>query len=110
MSHLYTITHLVNGAQRTASIEARDADEAQERFIDQCEATGSVHGTILSICAVAHGARLLISPDGMRGARVHQLDAPNPLYAGWTDLTDLDDDAFHRVVVDRQLATLAAAA
>jgi len=52
--------------------------------------------------------RLLVSPDGMRGVTVHPLDAPNPLYAGWTDLTDLDDNAFHLVVAGRQMVTLAA--
>jgi hypothetical protein len=45
----------------------------------------------------------------MRGANVHPLDAPNPLYAGWTDLTDLDDSAFHQVVAGRQLVALAGA-
>lgn len=51
--------------------------------------------------------RLLVSPDGMRGARVHPLDAPNPLYTGWTDLTDLDEIAFQLVVAGRQMVTLA---
>jgi len=53
--------------------------------------------------------RLIVSPDGMRGASVHPLDAPNPIYAGWTDLTDLDDDAFTLEVAGRQRAALAAA-
>ena len=51
--------------------------------------------------------RLLVSPDGMRGVAVHPLDAPNPMYAGWTDLTDLDDNAFHLVVAGRQMVALA---
>lgn len=52
--------------------------------------------------------RLLVSPDGMRGARVHPLEQQD-LYRGWTDLTDLDDDAFHLVVAGRQLVAMAAA-
>jgi hypothetical protein len=51
--------------------------------------------------------RLLVSPDGMRGANVHKLDVPNPMYVGWTDCTDLNDEQFHKLVAGRQLAALA---
>jgi len=51
MSKLYKITHLTNGRQQTVGIEARDADEAQERFVDYCESVGAVHGVILAIRA-----------------------------------------------------------
>lgn len=47
----YKITHLLNGREQNAAIEARDADEAQERFVDHCEAVGAAHGTILRIRA-----------------------------------------------------------
>jgi hypothetical protein len=53
--------------------------------------------------------RLMVSPDGMRGAWVHPLER-NSLYDGWTDFTDLDDKAFNLVVTGRQLVTLAARA
>lgn len=49
MRNLYKITYLVNGSQRTVAVDACDAGEAQERFIDHLEAIGAVHGTILSI-------------------------------------------------------------
>jgi len=52
MSQLFKITHRVNGALSTVAVEARDADAAQELFIDQCEAAGVVHDTIVSIRAV----------------------------------------------------------
>ena len=64
----------------------------------------------MSTATTTQQHRLLVSPDGMRGAKVHPLDEPNPLYAGWTDLTDLDDNTFHQVVAGRQLVTLAAGA
>jgi hypothetical protein len=51
--------------------------------------------------------RLLVSPDGMRGANVHTLDVPNPMYAGWEDCTDLNDEEFHNLVAGRQLAARA---
>lgn len=63
----------------------------------------------MSNTATTQQHRLIVSPDGMRGASVHPLDAPNPIYAGWTDLTDLDDDAFTLEVAGRQRAALAAA-
>jgi hypothetical protein len=47
----FKITHRVNTSERTVSVEARDADGAQEKFIDYCESVGLVHGTILSIRA-----------------------------------------------------------
>lgn len=50
--------------------------------------------------------RLLVSPDGMRGVNAHLLEAQNPLYTGWTDLTDLDDAAFEAEVTRRQLAAI----
>lgn len=53
-----------------------------------------------------HQHRLLVSPDGMRGANVHPLDAPSSLHTGWTDCIDLNDDEFHNLVVQRQLAHL----
>jgi hypothetical protein len=60
-------------------------------------------------CTPIKPHRLLVSPDGMSGANVHPLDAPNPLYAGWTDLTDLNDEAFELEVTGRQRAALATA-
>jgi hypothetical protein len=53
MSQLFKITHRVDGALRAVAVEARDADAAQELFIDQCEAAGIAHGTIVAIRAVA---------------------------------------------------------
>jgi hypothetical protein len=58
-------------------------------------------------CPTVHPHRLLVSPDGMSGANVHPLDAPNPLYAGWSDLTDLNDEEFEREVCGRQREALA---
>ena len=55
MNRLFNVTHRINGALRTVAVEARDADAAQEQFIDQLEAAGVVHGTIVSI-RVAAGA------------------------------------------------------
>lgn len=52
MNRLFKITHRINGALRTVAVEARDADDAQELFIDHCEAAGVVHGSIVSIRAV----------------------------------------------------------
>jgi hypothetical protein len=53
MNRLFKITHRINGALRTVAVEARDADAAQEQFIDNCEAAGIVHGTIVSIRVAA---------------------------------------------------------
>ncbi|SDC67072.1 hypothetical protein SAMN05428966_10280 [Massilia sp. PDC64] len=53
MPQLFRITHRINSALRTVAVEARDADDAQEQFIDQCEAAGVVHGTIVSIRVAA---------------------------------------------------------
>jgi hypothetical protein len=47
----FKITHRVNASECTVVVEARDADDAQELFIDYCERVGMVHGTILSIRA-----------------------------------------------------------
>jgi hypothetical protein len=47
----YKITHLVNDRRQTVAVDARDAADAQERFVDHCETTGVVHGTILRIRA-----------------------------------------------------------
>lgn len=57
----------------------------------------------------ANTLRQLVSPDGMRGVNVHPLDAPNPLYAGWTDCTELTNEEFHALVEGRQKAAKAAA-
>jgi len=53
MDKLFKITHLTNGRQQTVAIAARDADAAQEAFVDHFEAAGVVHGTILSIRGAA---------------------------------------------------------
>lgn len=51
MNRLFKITHRINDTLRTVAVEARDADDAQELFIDYCESVGMAHGTILSIRA-----------------------------------------------------------
>lgn len=51
MTRTFKIAHLVNSRQQTVTVEARDADDAQERFVNYCESVGMVHGTILSIRA-----------------------------------------------------------
>jgi hypothetical protein len=53
MTRTFKITHRVNAAERTVAVEARDADDAQEKFIDYCESVGMVHGTIMRIRAGA---------------------------------------------------------
>jgi hypothetical protein len=47
----FHVTHRVNAVEQTVVVEASDADEAQERFIDHCERVSKVHGVILRIRA-----------------------------------------------------------
>jgi hypothetical protein len=53
MKRIFKITHITNGRQQHVAVEARDADEAQERFVDYCERVGIVHGAIASIRTAA---------------------------------------------------------
>jgi hypothetical protein len=54
-------------------------------------------------------ARLLMSPDGRRAANVYPQDLANPLYAGWDDMTDMDDKALQLIAAGRQIMAEAAA-
>ena len=47
----FKITHRIEAVEQTVAVDARDADDAQEQFIDYCESVGMVHGTILRIRA-----------------------------------------------------------
>jgi hypothetical protein len=52
-------------------------------------------------------SRLLVSPNGATAAWIHPLDLTTghyPQYDGWTDCTDMDDEAFERFVVGLQQA------
>ena len=51
MTRTFKITHRVNAVEQAVAVDARDADAAQELFIDYCESVGMAHGTILSIRA-----------------------------------------------------------
>jgi hypothetical protein len=57
----------------------------------------------------AAGQRFLLSQDGIGAAWVHPLELSDPRYEGWTDCTDMDDEAFERLVVERQHNTRFAA-
>jgi hypothetical protein len=52
--------------------------------------------------APSNSHRFLLSPDGNDATWVHPLDPKNPKHADWTDCTDMDDEAFQRLVCERQ--------
>jgi hypothetical protein len=45
--------------------------------------------------------RFMLSPDGVGAAWVHPLEVATRC-PGWTDVTDLSDEAFQRLVCERQ--------
>jgi hypothetical protein len=49
------------------------------------------------------GYRLMLSQDGHYTDWIHRLDLAS--LPGWTDCTDMDDEAFERLVAERQNAT-----